>query len=691
MPDTRRSTGAGDFYGAIWTPAGPIASGDQLIINHAVTWTPNTSTMWLGSGVNHSIAFGTAGKLTVTPTGTFNLTLAGAVGSGNISQFEFVADSTSGTINICFDATGNSTGFPMAVGDSYDLNNRGGWDLCGNITYPINVFSLPTNGTKNSYFTASQPGGGNVNANYVNFSRIGTTTTRSFIPQCTNLRNPTVNMTNVTLSGCGEYFFNGDATYTGVVNFRNVKWIDPKVDNTTYYVLNATFASYGTPRYFSGCVIPTVVKLVAPRSILFENCVIESGLLTTSTNARWSGIDRCFIHALGSYTVSPFAVSGPITRSVFYWDSPADPNHHFFSLATTTPTGEYTLWSGNVFYSNTYASDSNCMLSPGVSSDIDVVGNLVLPNASGGTGGALFTSTARVWATGLCKIRNNTANVAGQWGLEVGHLMGPDVSNITQVSGTYTVSTPVPYGDHGYKTGDVITITEVGGITSANGTWTITRTGANSFTFTGPVTANTYTSGGETWCRENPNRYAQVYNNIFWGSGAGFCGRNTHSTSYRDIIPPSSIQKNVSFAINAVDSNVTIAALFSGQANGWCMSFSSTPGSTDLTNTDPQFANSGVSLSMWATTKGSVSSSWWAKEQDAVGYIKNDVNLIDDLRTFLQSGFTPRNQSIATAGVGGLHIGAFPVQASSSAKPRFTFIKNGGGLTTHLKTGGSLN
>lgn len=49
---------------------------------------------------------------------------------------------------------------------------------------------------------------------------------------------------------------------------------------------------------------------------------------------------------------------------------------------------------------------------------------------------------------------------------------------------------------HGLQTGNVVKITGVGGNTAANGTFVVTRTGANTFTLDGSTGNGAYTSGG---------------------------------------------------------------------------------------------------------------------------------------------------------------------------------------------------
>ena len=74
--------------------------------------------------------------------------------------------------------------------------------------------------------------------------------------------------------------------------------------------------------------------------------------------------------------------------------------------------------------------------------------------------------------------------------------------------------------NHGYKTGQKITIAGVGGITAANGTWTVTVLDPNNFTLNGSIGSGAYTSGGvainqdwggcHVWISPDNSNYVQV-------------------------------------------------------------------------------------------------------------------------------------------------------------------------------------
>lgn len=70
-------------------------------------------------------------------------------------------------------------------------------------------------------------------------------------------------------------------------------------------------------------------------------------------------------------------------------------------------------------------------------------------------------------------------------------------------SGTITAASNaspivITSASHGLQTGNVITISSVGGNTAANGRWVVTRINANTFSLDGSVGNGSYTSGG-TW------------------------------------------------------------------------------------------------------------------------------------------------------------------------------------------------
>lgn len=70
---------------------------------------------------------------------------------------------------------------------------------------------------------------------------------------------------------------------------------------------------------------------------------------------------------------------------------------------------------------------------------------------------------------------------------------------------------------HGYSTGNVVVVNNVGGTVEANGVWPITVVDANSFTLNSSVFTNTYTSGGTV---QNATVFTAAGSDYFLGADA---------------------------------------------------------------------------------------------------------------------------------------------------------------------------
>ncbi|HEY2170329.1 MAG TPA: phage tail protein, partial [Candidatus Angelobacter sp.] len=118
---------------------------------------------------------------------------------------------------------------------------------------------------------------------------------------------------------------------------------------------------------------------------------------------------------------------------------------------------------------------------------------------------------------------NDRLSLTGNYEVWLG-VCGPTVT-ITAV--TYPAPPPLPpspiqitAANHGYKTGQKTTISGVGGITAANGTWTVTVVDPNNFTLNGSIGSGTYTSGGvavnqdwggaSVWISPDNSNYVQL-------------------------------------------------------------------------------------------------------------------------------------------------------------------------------------
>jgi hypothetical protein len=117
---------------------------------------------------------------------------------------------------------------------------------------------------------------------------------------------------------------------------------------------------------------------------------------------------------------------------------------------------------------------------------------------------------------------NDRLSLTGNYEVWLG-VCGPTVA-ITGVTYPASPLPPSPIqitaANHGYKTGQKTTISGVGGITAANGTWTVTVVDPNNFTLNGSIGSGTYTSGGvavnqdwggaSVWISPDNSNYVQL-------------------------------------------------------------------------------------------------------------------------------------------------------------------------------------
>ena len=426
----KTTSGAGLLTdGAKWGGGvAPVSGADTLTINHAMTWAPAAgSSFTIGTGSGTVLTFGTGGSLTITGLGAFDLVIAGAVTGGNISTYELVVNATNGAVTITFDATGAGAGFAIVTGGNYDANNRGGWNLVGSATYGITVASLPSDASKNSYFSSGgQFGGGVVNGSYFTLRRIGVASaTPAFAPALDNrLRN--IAWSNVTLDACGQVSLGGDSNYTGTIAFTNVISSNTATNGTTAWPLSYSMAATPTAN-FNGCVFDKTIKFAATRGFNASGCYFHNGWTGTTGAYHGGTVTASFIRQTFDSLITAFSV----TYSFLYWDAPGGSNPHWLSANGSAPAGTTFNWNNNaVYYNGTDAAGNVYSFNPTNATNLNTNYNLLLPNSAGSNSGALVTSGGAVGSGAAITANHNTLFVEGQHGFELGHLYpGADAVN----------------------------------------------------------------------------------------------------------------------------------------------------------------------------------------------------------------------------------------------------------------------
>jgi len=426
----RTTTQAGSFTaGATWVGGVAPSSGDTVTINHAVTWTPGAGSFTLGTGTGTAVTIGSSGSLSITPTGSFTLTLAGTWSGTNTTAYELVADSTTATLAIVFDATAATGGFQILTAGAYDVSSvPRGWNLIGNATKRISVSSLPSDGSKNSYFgPTGQNGGGVVRATYVDFLRIGDATNAAFAPNWGSGRTWSVPITNCTFTSCGQYTLSVDSSYTSAYSFTDCVWTSSAVNESTSWVTRISSQTSTGSITFTRCVFDKMVKHSYMALVSYSGCYFNNGWAGSHVATQWTGMDNCFIRQ----TSNSLILCGSLTNSFIMYDAPAYSNPEFMTNSSAL-TGSFTLnWTGNAFYFNGSDYTGGLLFAAAASATgvVNIKNNLALANAAGYNSGNLITSNGTVTPGFGIYVEHNTVFISRQNGAEIGHLYGGSVEN----------------------------------------------------------------------------------------------------------------------------------------------------------------------------------------------------------------------------------------------------------------------
>lgn len=430
----------------IWTPTAPTggpASGDTVVIGHAVTVDVNSI-----CGISGAI--GQTGTGTVTATGT--TTLAGS-GTSFSTQLRIgdrifvagvqvwvtaIASNTSLTMSSGQTFSGQTFTFDPAamyltsagaliIASSVSLTLRGiGTINDGTITLNAGASLLfdahlasPTtqtyalyigivgltnahmtcNGSSgshcvvqsnagggNGYIPGVTTGNGNITATYTDFSRIG---------DATNVNNhyffngAVYSFDHCTFDSCGEWHGSNDVQSTDTFNFNTCVWTNSLGSNSLYVTANNT--ATGT-RQIVNCVFDGRVSMIPTGLTLTGNYFGGGFVVTDGTLGNEPAIfSGNFIRE--NNTTNTIATLGDITDCYVYWDESNAANPHYL-----VPMNNATSVTYDRILFQCAKSDGigDCILvsatGTGTARKLTVQHCIELPDAAGENSGTLITS-----------------------------------------------------------------------------------------------------------------------------------------------------------------------------------------------------------------------------------------------------------------------------------------------------------
>jgi hypothetical protein len=218
--------------------------------------------------------------------------------------------------------------------------------------------------------------------------------------------------------------------------------------------------------------------------------------------AAWDGLVDAFNNLIGTDNPQPL---GPVPRAGSQAGpaAAADHVHSWDGLATATDLEQAVITGGGTPPTRQILTGAGLTGGGDLTTDrtfavqFGTTSGTVTAGDDARIGGAVQAATVTGTSTGYILTSKVTNDLLARVALRGdGTLVtGEPPLTVSNVTGTSTV-TVTTSTNHGYATGDVVTISGVQSYTGANGMFTITRTSATQFTLNSATGSGTYTSGG---------------------------------------------------------------------------------------------------------------------------------------------------------------------------------------------------
>lgn len=397
------STQDGDWAtGATWVGGIAPASTDRVTLAHVVTVsTPQTVD---DDGAADAITINAGGELVIAST----LTCNGSIQSqaSNRRQIDMQAGSR---------LTMGNGGFTLKTPSQY-TGSSPWFRVRGTEVSPVIIETVAA-GT-NAMFTGSVNYYGLIDAEWCNFTRIGSTTTNYAMAVSAGSDGSDANaslfrLVDCTFTDCGDVHFATDIGAHAKVTIQRVKFINGQGANDLYTRSYSDRTSLGV-RLIDSCSFSKTPFFNAPRDLTITNNVFNDRYGTSAPDDDgWASFANNLLIHKGTGT-DPNITGQTFEDNYLYMDAPSDTNPHFIEAGNHTSVGSYNI-HGNIWEGNFSAADGDCIIiSANATSPITITmeENLFLPNGSGECSGTPFSALGNSNVT--LNFNKNTAFVGSQ-------------------------------------------------------------------------------------------------------------------------------------------------------------------------------------------------------------------------------------------------------------------------------------
>jgi len=392
--------------GATWV--GGVAPGttDRITLGHIVTISaPQT----IANSSGNAVTINAGGKLIIQST----LTCNGTIQSQASNRLQIDIEAGGG---IEFGNGGHTINTPSQyAGSTPWFRVRG---TSGN-----RCFIRTASGGTNARFTGSVNYYGLIDAEYCDFTRIGSTGSNYCMAVSAGSDGSDGNaslfrLVNCNFDACGDINFATDIGAYAKVTIQNVKFTNSLATYNIYTRSYSNRTGLGV-RLIDSCSFDKTPFFNAPRDLTVTNNTFEAGYGTSNPeDDGWAKFEDNLVILNGLIT-DPHMAGQTAKRNFYYYNNPSKTNAHPLEIGNYTQVSSYSF-EGNILEGNFSDANGDIILSANATSAISVTlkNNIILPNAAGETTCTLLSMLGNSNCT--VTLENNTVFLGTGGGVAAG-------------------------------------------------------------------------------------------------------------------------------------------------------------------------------------------------------------------------------------------------------------------------------